>query len=355
MITPSETLGLVRPGILKLKPYTCARDTVKEGLLLDANENPFPRFQGEVLINRYPDPHQEELRKALSRFTRIPAASILAASGSDEVFDWLFKVFCNPGKDSVAIFEPTYGMYQVTADIYGIPVVRLQLDSDFDFKAGYFLDRDTSGVKILFLCSPNNPTGKLVEQDEIVKVLENWKGIVVVDEAYIEFSGSPSVAPLIDRYSNLIVTRTLSKAFGSAGIRLGYVVAAPEIIRIFMKVKLPYNLNSMTQKAGIEALENIQEAVEEIDQIINERKRLESELSSREDVEIVTDSQANFLLLRCSNSLSVYKGLFEKGIIIRDRGSQHGLAGCLRVSIGTPEENDLFLAELDRALSAESR
>ena len=349
-----NVLELVRPEILKLKPYTCARDTIKEGLLMDANENPFPRWQGNIPVNRYPDPRQEELRAALSRFTRLPVSSILAASGSDEVFDWLFKVFCAQGKDAVAIFEPTYGMYEVTAGIFGIPVRKFQLDREFEFRADYFLEGDTAGIKMLFLCSPNNPTGNLVAEEEIKKVLENWKGIVVVDEAYIEFSGAVSASLLVEEYPGLVVTRTLSKAFGSAGIRLGYVLADPEVIDLFLKVKLPYNLNAMTQKAGLEAMENIQEAIEDIDLIVSERERLESELAVIDGLEIVTDSQANFILIRCEEARSVYESLFDKGIIIRDRGTQHGLGNCLRVSVGTPEENNQFLQELIRILGERS-
>ncbi len=350
MRTFDEVLKLVRPEILKLKGYTCARDKVKEGVLLDANENPFPRWQGGTQVNRYPDPHQDELRKSLSRFTRIPVSGILAGSGSDEVFDWLFKVFCTPGRDSIAIFEPTYGMYEVLAGIFGIPVKRFQLDQKFEFKAEYFLDKAGKDIRILFLCSPNNPTGNLMDTDEVIKVLGHWKGIVVVDEAYIEFSGSASISSLIEQYPNLVVTRTMSKAFGLAGIRLGCVLADPGLIQLFLKVKLPYNLNAVTQETGVRALENVQAAVEQIEQIICERKRLETELAVMDGIEIVSDSQANFILFRCGEATTVYERLFKQGIIIRDRGTQYGLHNCLRVSVGTPEENDLFLAELRRCL-----
>ncbi len=351
MNTFDEVLNLVRPGIRRLKGYTCARDKVKEGVLLDANENPFPRWQGGTQVNRYPDPHQDELRNALSRFTRFPASGILAGSGSDEVFDWLFKIFCNPAGDSVAIFEPTYGMYEVLADIYGIPVKRFQLDQEFQFKAEYFLDKAGPDIKILFLCSPNNPTGNLMDADEVVKVLDQWNGIVVVDEAYIEFSEATSISRLVKQYPSLVVTRTLSKAFGAAGIRLGYVLADPGLIEFFLKVKLPYNLNVMTQKTGIRALGNVHEAVEQIELIISERKRIGSELALMDGIEIVTDSQANFILFRCSEATTLYEKLFNQGIVIRDRGTQYGLFNCLRVSVGTPEENDLFLAQLRRCLN----
>ncbi len=350
MRTFDEVAKLVRPEIMELKGYTCARDKVKEGILLDANENPFPRSRGETLVNRYPDPHQDELRKALGRFAGAPASCLLAGSGSDEVFDWLFKVFCTPGKDSVAIFEPTYGMYEVMAGIFGVTVIRFQLDHDFAFKAECFLEKAGEDIKILFLCSPNNPTGNLMDEAEIVKVLKEWDGIVVVDEAYLEFSGKPSLASLVQQYPNLVVTRTMSKAFGSAGIRLGYVLADPGIIQLFLKVKLPYNLNALTQRTGIDLLEHIQEAVEEIELIISERVRMRKELEAMEGIEIVSDSQANFLLFRCREAPAVYEKLFRKGIVIRDRGTQYGLHNCLRVSVGTPEENDLFLTELGRIL-----
>lgn len=345
-----ELMVLVRPEILDLKPYTCARDKVKEGILLDANENPFSRFRGESRINRYPDPRQEDLRRELSRFTGVSVSSLLAASGSDEVFDWLFKVFCIPGRDAVAVFEPTYGMYEVTAAIFGIPVVRFQLDEDFCFRPGDFLEKAGDDIKILFLCSPNNPTGKLVSREAVIEILENWDGVVVMDEAYLEFSGQASMASLVEDYPALVVTRTFSKAFGSAGIRLGYVVADAELINLFLKVKLPYNLSVTTQRAGIEALENLEEAVEQIGQIVAERKRLEKELEDLENVEIVTESVANFILIRCQRARDVYEFLFSRGVVIRDRGNQYGLENCLRVSIGTPEENNLFLAGLKDAL-----
>jgi len=238
----------------------------------------------------------------------------------------------------------------VTAGIFGIPVVRFQLDDDFNFRPESFLERAGDDIKILFLCSPNNPTGKMVSEESVIKVLENWKGLVVVDEAYLEFSGQASMAALVADYPALVVTRTFSKAFGSAGVRLGYVAADPQLIKLFLKVKLPYNLSVLTQRAGIEALENLEEAVEEIDRIVKEKQRLEKELEAVENVEIVTESRANFLLIRCPNAREVYESLFSKGIIIRDRGSQYGLENCLRVSIGTPEENDLFMAGLKDAL-----
>jgi histidinol-phosphate aminotransferase len=338
--------NLVRPNIRRLIPYRCARAEVKEGILLDANENPFEHNLQDVSINRYPDPHQTELRAALARYVGIEADRILAGNGSDEILDWVLKVFCSPGKDRLAVTPPTYGMYRVTADILGVELFSFPLDGEFQFRADRFLESVPNDVKVLILCSPNNPTGNLLRSAEILRAANRWKGIVLVDEAYIEFSESPSIVSETLENPNLVVVRTFSKALGRAGIRLGYVVASPNLIEYFLRVKMPYNLNSFTLSQGIEALE-LQKAEWERKQIICERERITSRLENMAGVKRVYPSEANFILFKCENASGIYRKLFEQGIVIRDRSKVNGLEDCLRVSIGTAEENQRFLSALE--------
>lgn len=346
-------LGLVRPHILSLKPYQSARDHENEGILLDANENPFPRGRGNLVLNRYPDPNQKELRNALAEYTATPAECLLAGTGSDEALDWILKVFCNPGTDRIAIVEPTYGMYRVTAEIFDVRIQEFLLNHEFDFDVEDFLSRVEKNVKILFLCSPNNPTGNLLSRSAIERALEEWSGLVILDEAYIEFSRSDSMAPLISRHPRLIVLRTFSKALGRAGVRLGYVTAQPEIIRLFMKVKAPYNLSLASQAEGLQALRETDRTREEIRELVAERERLRSELASIRGVERVYPTEANFILFSCVEAPGVCRQLAQMGIIVRDRSSLPGLKNCLRVSVGTREENSIFLNALKGILDGE--
>lgn len=341
---------LIRPNILSLKPYRCARDTVQEGILLDANENPFEfRYHG-VLTNRYPDPHQVSLRAELSRFLGLSPEQVLAGNGSDEVLDWILKVFCSPGRDRLAITPPTYGMYQVIADIQGVEVFHFPLEADFSFDAECFLDQVPEDVRLLVLCSPNNPTGNLLSRKSILKVLEQWRGVVVVDEAYIEFAKTKSLAGRIAEFPNLIITRTFSKALGRAGLRLGYVLAAPGLIEYFRRVKMPYNLNALTLSEGIEALRNTELRDSQVSFITSERERVSCRLQEMNGIGKVYPSEANFILFECQQASAVYQDLFSKGIVIRDRSSVPGLESCLRVSIGTRDENQAFLGALEEFL-----
>ena len=339
---------LVRPNIRELEPYHSARETIQEGILLDANENPFPQLWGGMQLNRYPDPNQTELRRVLAEYLGVGPENVVAGVGSDEVLDWVFKVFCQPGQDQAAVAEPTYGMYRVLAQIFGVEIFEGRLDESFDFSAEDFLRQVPAEVKVLFLCSPNNPTGNLLDPDQILQLCGSWGGIVVVDEAYIEFSESPSLVSELAEYPNLIVVRTLSKAFGRAGVRLGYAVAGAEIISLFLKVKAPYNLGLLAMKSGLEVLREARSKRVEIQQIRAEKVRVAGALTRLSSIETVYPSEANFLLFRRPRSGEVCRQLLAKGIVVRDRSSLPGLEDCIRVTIGTMAENDRFLSELEK-------
>ena len=341
---------LVRSNIRALEPYHSARETIQEGILLDANENPFPQLWGGIQLNRYPDPNQTELRQVLAEYLHVGPENVVAGVGSDEVLDWVFKVFCEPGQDQVAVAEPTYGMYRVLAQIFGVTIFEVRLDERFDISADLLLQQLPSEVKVLFLCSPNNPTGNLLDPDQVLQLCRSWQGIVVVDEAYIEFSESPSLVSELAEHPNLIVVRTLSKAFGRAGVRLGYAVAGAEIISLFLKVKAPYNLGLLAMKSGLEVLREARSKRVEIQQIRAERVRVAASLARLSSIETVYPSEANFLLFRCPRSREMCRQLLGKGIVVRDRSSLPGLKDCIRVTIGTMTENDRFLNELEICL-----
>ena len=341
---------LIRPNILELEPYHSARESIQEGTLLDANENPYDVEWEGVKLNRYPDPHQRRLREALGRYVGLESDQVLAGVGSDEVLDWILKVFCQPGRDQIAVAEPTYGMYQVMAGIFGIASFRFQLDRRFQFRWEPFVASVPPEVKVLFLCSPNNPTGNLLDREEILDAARQWGKVVVVDEAYIEFSQGPSLVKELNSLPNLILLRTLSKAFGRAGMRLGYAAASSEIIAHFLKVKAPYNLSSLIMEQGCEVMAKPDRYLAQVGEIRRERERIADRLREIEQIEEVFSSQANFLLFRCPKASRVYDRLLEKGIIVRDRSALENLEDCIRVSIGTPRENELFLDELQRIL-----
>jgi len=346
----TDLRDLIRPNILDLEPYHCAREKVLEGVLLDANENPFRHEADGVQMNRYPDPFQRKVRAALAASIGLPADYFAAGAGSDEVLEWIFKVFCQPGKDSVVTAEPTYGMYQVTAQIFGVQRHEFRLDSCFQFRSKDFLRDVPPNAKVLFLCSPNNPTGNLLEQDQILRVCREWGKIVVLDQAYVDFAGTGDLCSEVLHHPNLVVLRTLSKAYGRAALRFGYAIADPLLISFFMKVKAPYNLNSITMEHACAALGDEKKKQDEVRRICAERERLTERLRRMPGVLEVFPSEANFLLFRCRNASPVVESLFSKGIVIRDRSSVAGLADCIRITVGTPEENDLLLKELDLAL-----
>jgi histidinol-phosphate aminotransferase len=343
--------SLVRKNIIDLKPYTSARDIYdsSEGVLLDANENSFGstfiEFNG-LKLNRYPDPHQKEIRKVASDYYSIPFENIFFGVGSDEVIDLLVRVFCNPGQDNVIIPEPTYGMYKVACDINNVDTKEVLLNDEFQIDQKIITDKVYDRTKMIFLCSPNNPTGNVLDKNEILKLCKNLNLIVVVDEAYIDFSIKDTIVNEIKNQKNLIVLRTFSKAWGLAGIRSGFCAADQEIINILFKVKAPYNINALSRYALVKAVDNSSRKDVYVKSILKEKERLKNQLETLLIVKKVYNSDANFLLVKFENAKLVQNKLLEKGIIVRDRSTQPKLENCLRISIGNEEENDLLWEEL---------
>lgn len=327
---------LIRDNIRSLVPYSSARDeyTGKGAILMDANESPYNRP-----YNRYPDPRQSQLRDKLAGMYGIPAGRIFVGNGSDEAIDLLMRVFCNPGKDRVTILDPSYGMYRVCADINDIGVDLAELDPGFRLNAGSILESAGGSTRMVFLCSPNNPTANLLDEDEILTILEGFQGIVVVDEAYIDFAGGGGLLHLLGRYPKLVLLRTLSKAWGAAGIRLGMALGDEELIGYLGRVKYPYNVNLLTQQKALEILEDGKQKQEWVQMILGEREKLAAELRSLEMVEKVFPSDANFLLARVADPDGLYKHLANGGMIVRNRSGQTHCRGCLRITVGTADEN----------------
>jgi histidinol-phosphate aminotransferase len=345
--------NLVRKNILNLKPYTSARDENSSGILLDANENSFGSTFNEIKelnLNRYPDPNQNDLRELVSDYLKVPPENLFFGVGSDEIIDLLIRIFCEPVKDKVMIPEPTYGMYKVAADINSVPVVNLLLNDDFQVDDEEINNNFTTDIKIIFLCSPNNPTGNLLKGEVILNLCKKYNSIIIVDEAYIDFAENFSLINEVRNYPNLVVMRTFSKAWGLAGARLGYCIANEDIIKILFKVKAPYNINSLTRYAVKQALKSVNLKNSYIKEIIEEKEKLKKELLLLPDILKIFDSDANFLLVKCTNAKTVLKKLTEKNIIIRDRSTQPKLENCLRISIGTKEENKILLNALKEIL-----
>ncbi len=347
---PQEEQGtgiarLVRPNILKLKPYSSARDEYAgkaAHVFLDANECPH-----NAPNNRYPDPLQWELKQKISAYKGVAPERIFLGNGSDEAIDLIFRTFCTPGVDGVVAIHPSYGMYEVCADINNVHYIKFMLKAGYQFDGTAFAENCRDIAKVAFLCSPNNPTGNLLPLAEIRKVLDSFRGIVVVDEAYIDFApeGS-SVVSLLDEYPRLIVLNTFSKAWASAGIRLGMALAHPEVIALFNKVKYPYNVNILTQRAAMERLEHMDEIRAWVDEALSERTRMMQAVAALPICKQVYPSDANFFLARVTDACRTYDALVEQGIIVRNRHRIMMCENCLRITIGTPAENDELLAAL---------
>lgn len=335
--------SLVRPNIKALRPYSSARSEFKGSaeVFIDANENPF-----ETGLNRYPDPLQWKLKEKVSPLKQLPKENIFLGNGSDEVIDLLIRIFCEPRVDHIITAPPTYGMYKVSASIADIAVKEVLLTADYQPRVDAILAATTPQSKILFLCSPNNPTGNDMQPDLVMELLEKFPGIVVLDEAYIDFSSQKSFSHYIDQYPNLVVTQTFSKAWGLAGIRLGMAFASKEIIHYFNKVKPPYNVNQLTQKAALEALNDTKIRTDWVFTILRERDALATHLAAFPFVQKVYPSDANFLMAKVDEPLALYQYLVTKGIIIRDRSTVPLCEGCLRFTVGRPEENKQLLAAL---------
>ena len=327
---------LLRNNIKALKPYSSARDEFsgEAEVFLDANENPF-----NAPYNRYPDPLQWAVKEKIAELKNIAPEKIFLGNGSDEPIDIIFRAFCEPGVDNMVSIDPTYGMYQVAADINNVEVRKVRLNEDFGFNAQKLLDATNLYTKAIFVCSPNNPTANLLDKAEIVKLLTGFDGLVVVDEAYIDFSPESSLLPELDNYENLIVLQTFSKAWGMAGIRLGMAFAQPEIIRIFNKVKYPYNINILTQQKALELLDNLQEKEGWVKTIVDERARMVKKLFKLPFVQVVYPSDANFILVKMHDARGIYEYLTDQEIIVRDRSKIALCDDCLRITIGSPKEN----------------
>ena len=334
--------NLVRQTIKALKPYSSARDefqgTSDAMVFLDANENPF-----ENGVNRYPDPQQRGVKAILSKIKNINPKNILLGNGSDEVLDLIFRVFCEPNKDNIIILPPTYGMYSVLANINAVGIKEVQLSNSFQPQVESILNVVDDNSKILFLCSPNNPTGNSFSSQSIEELLNRFKGIVVIDEAYIDFSTERSWIDRLEAFPNLIVTQTLSKAYGMAGIRLGVCYASTEIISLLNRIKPPYNVNELTQQKAIQQLSIANLATNQIDTILKERAVLISELETVSFISKIYPSDANFVLVEVDDAIKRYDQLIEQGIVIRNRTTQPGCKNCLRFTIGTKEENEILI------------
>lgn len=335
-----DVLKLARPNILGLEAYSTARDDCGSNqpeIFLDANENPYNNG-----INRYPDPHQKALKSRISEIKGIAAGSLFLGNGSDEAIDLVYRVFCEPGESNTVSIAPSYGMYEVAAAMNDVEFRKVQLRPDFSMDTEAMLTATDSNTRLMFICSPNNPTGNSFPVEQIEDILERFGGVVVLDEAYIDFSVRPSLTSLVNRYPNLIVLQTLSKAWGMAGLRIGLAVAAPAVISLMSKVKYPYNINVVAQKM---ALMKLDEAAKDkaVAEIVGQRFRLEKELRKCPEVKGIYSSDANFLLVRFDNPDEVYGRLLAGGVIVRNRSKVLGCEGCLRITVGTPAENDRLL------------
>lgn len=334
---------LARKNIQSLQPYSSARHEF-EGtaeIFLDANENPFDNG-----MNRYPDPLQSDVKKRIQELKGIAPENIFLGNGSDEAIDLLMRIFCEPGEDHIITLPPTYGMYQVSADICGVEVKKINLTADFQPDTAAILAAANEHSKILFICSPNNPTGNSIDRKIIEKLIQNFSGIVVIDEAYIDFAAGESATSFIGEYPNVVILQTFSKAWGMAGIRLGMAFASVEIINLFNKVKPPYNINVLTQKMALEGMSDAQGVYEKVNTILAERTRLEKLIPDFSFVQKVYPSDANFLLTKVDQPNKLYKHLVQKGIVIRNRSTVILCDGCLRFTIGQPKENEQLLTAL---------
>lgn len=335
-----DVLKLVRPNILGLEAYSTARDDCGSNqpeIFLDANENPYNNG-----INRYPDPHQKALKAKVAEIKGISAGSLFLGNGSDEAIDLVYRVFCVPGASNAVSIAPSYGMYEVAAAMNDVEFRKVQLKPDFSMDTEAMLSVVDSKTRLMFICSPNNPTGNSFPVEQIEDILERFGGVVVLDEAYIDFSVRPSLVSLVKRYPNLIVLQTLSKAWGMAGLRIGLAIADPAVIALMSKVKYPYNINVLAQKM---ALMKLDEAAKDkaVAEIVGQRFRLEKELAKCPEVKGIYSSDANFLLVRFENPDEVYGRLLAGGVIVRNRSKVPGCEGCLRITVGTPAENDRLL------------
>jgi histidinol-phosphate aminotransferase len=335
--------NLLRKNIQNLKPYSSARDEYSGDAMvfLDANENPF-----NEPYNRYPDPLQKELKQKISSLKNISANRIFLGNGSDEPIDLLIRAFCEPGNDNIVTINPTYGMYQVAADTNDIEVIKVSLTQDFELDSKQILQAVNGNTKLIFLCSPNNPSGNSLNKDAMLEIIQNFDGLVIVDEAYIDFAPGKSLLPEINKYPNLVILQTFSKAWGMAGIRLGMAFASVEIILMLNKIKYPYNINILTQQKALVLLENKDQVDIWVKKLIEEREKMAKYLAKLHFVTKIYPSDANFLLVSMTDARAIYNYLVENGIIVRDRSKIHLCDNSLRITIGTMDEDIVLLQAL---------
>ena len=341
--------SLLRENIKNLMPYSSARDEYSGdiGIFLDANENSFGSIP-EGKLNRYPDPHQNKIKDKLSKIKKVNSKNIFIGNGSDEAIDLLFRAFCEPGKDSALIMPPTYGMYKVAADINDVNIIEAPLTDEFQIETEEVINSITPNTKLIFICSPNNPSGNLLNRDSIQKILKQFNGVVVVDEAYIDFANEESWISELERFNNLIVLQTFSKAWGLASIRVGMAYGNEQIISVLNKIKYPYNVNGVSQQIVLDALDNESKKNEVVGKIVSERKKLVEALSALNIIEYIFPSESNFLLAKVNGANKVYEYLLENKIIVRNRSNMINCAECLRLTIGTEEENNKLIQMLSK-------
>lgn len=336
---------LIRKNVKNMSAYSSARDDFnadsEDYLFLDANENPFKSD-----YNRYPDPYQHELKAAISEIKQIPKENILLGNGSDEVLDLIFRAFCEPKEDEIISMPPTYGMYQVLANLNDIKTVNVPLKKGFQIDVDSVLSSITKQTKLIFICSPNNPSGNLLQINDIKTILDKFSGLVVIDEAYIDFAANSSFISELNDYPNLIITQTFSKALAHAGIRVGMCFASERIIAVLNKIKPPYNINQLSQKKALEVVQNFENYLFQVEIIKSEREILSEEFKNINWIEHIYPSESNFLLCKVDNATHRYNQLLEQKIVVRNRTNQHLCDNCLRFTVGTPEQNQTLLKVL---------
>jgi histidinol-phosphate aminotransferase len=335
--------NLLRANIRSLQPYSSARDEFKgeASVYLDANENPY-----NAPFNRYPDPLQWKVKEQISKVKKVAPENIFLGNGSDEPIDLLYRAFCEPRQDNVVAIEPTYGMYKVCANINDVEYRKVLLDKNFDFSSEELIKAADQNTKLIWLCSPNNPTGNSLNREEIFSVLNSFKGIVVLDEAYIDFASEKSFSEFLSQFPNLVILQTFSKAWGSAAIRLGMAFASTEIIAILNKIKYPYNINILTQQQALITIENAGQTADWVKTLLAERTKLIEDLKKLSIVQHIYPTDSNFVLVKVNDANYTYNYLVEKGIIVRNRSSVSLCIGCLRITVGTPEENKILIKTL---------
>jgi len=349
--------NILRKNIKQLKPYRCARDDYQEGVLLDANENLYgPPVKmsstGMPVLNLYPDPHQLKVKKLYGNWRKVDPEQIFVGVGSDEAIDMLIRMVCIPGKDNILICPPTYGMYKVSAAVNDVGIIKVPLTEDFQIQPNKILDAVTPTTKIIWVCSPNNPTATDIEHKRIQSLLESkFTGLVVVDEAYVDFSPNGSIATWTKKYPNLVILQTFSKSWGLAGVRCGVAISSPPVVHYLNCMKAPYNLNVLTSAVIVKNLEAKDSMLKTVEEIKVEKKKVREELEKISHIVKIFPSSSNFLMFRVkAYSKEIYKTIADAGVVIRYRGDNHGCSECLRVTIGRPQDNEKFIATLKKVI-----